>query len=113
MAAKHKIKEAAARDGRVAPLWTNTPSTKCPVKNARRIATTCGEVPLRPAAQVVARGGIPRRDAVGGSASGGVGGGSGAYGSSGINESKAEKIFDDICDEDNPAAANMEGKSYV
>ena len=31
---------------------------------------------------------------------------------SGINESKAEKIFDDLCEEDNPNAADMDG-TYV
>lgn len=38
------------------------------------------------------------------------GGGASAYSTSGINEAKAEKLFEEICDEDNPGAASMEGK---
>lgn len=47
----------------------------------------------------------------GGGSSSRRGPGSGAYhnNSSGINESKAEKLFDQLCDEDNPCAASMEG----
>ena len=44
----------------------------------------------------------------------GSGGGSGYGGTSsstsGINESKAEKIFDELTEEDDPGAANMEGE---
>mmetsp|Transcript_13396 Transcript_13396/g.28978 ORF Transcript_13396/g.28978 Transcript_13396/m.28978 type:complete len:257 (-) Transcript_13396:197-967(-) len=43
---------------------------------------------------------------------GGGGSSSGAYGgasASGINEGKAERMFAELCEEDNPDAANMEG----
>ena len=59
-----------------------------------------------------------RRKAGGGSSSRrGPGSGASAYAGgagnmSGINESKAEKIFDDLCEEDNPNAADMDG-TYV
>lgn len=51
----------------------------------------------------------------GGGGTGGSGTGGGAYGSSsmssssGINEGKAEKIFEELCDDDDPGAAGMEG----
>lgn len=46
------------------------------------------------------------------------GGGSGLFGamspsgSSAINEGKAEKIFEELCDDDNPGAASMEGECW-
>ena len=51
----------------------------------------------------------------GGGSSSRRGPGSGAYhnNSSGINESKAEKLFDQLCDEDNPCAASMEGELFM
>ena len=51
----------------------------------------------------------------GGGSSSRRGPGSGAYhnNSSGINESKAEKLFDQLCDEDNPCAASMEGELLI
>ena len=41
-----------------------------------------------------------------------VGGGAVVVTSSGGNDSKVEKMFEEICDEDNPDAASMEGKKY-
>ncbi|KAL7538651.1 hypothetical protein ACHAWF_006164 [Thalassiosira exigua] len=40
---------------------------------------------------------------------GGYGASSSSAASSGINEGRAEKIFAELCEEDNPGAANMEG----
>ena len=51
-----------------------------------------------------------RRKGGGSSSRRGGGGSSANYGSSGINEAKAEKMFDELCDEDNPGAASMEGE---
>ena len=41
-----------------------------------------------------------------------VGGAAVVVSSSGGNDSKVEKMFEEICDEDNPDAASMEGKEY-
>mmetsp|Transcript_21115 Transcript_21115/g.38195 ORF Transcript_21115/g.38195 Transcript_21115/m.38195 type:complete len:257 (-) Transcript_21115:232-1002(-) len=51
------------------------------------------------------KGGSSSRRGGGGSSSAAYGGAS----ASGINESKAEKLFAELCEEDNPGAANMEG----
>ena len=51
-----------------------------------------------------------RRKPAGGSSSRRGGSGVQAHLNSGISESKAEALFDELCDEDNPNAATMEGK---
>lgn len=50
-----------------------------------------------------------RRKPAGGSSSRRGGSGVQAHLNSGISESKAEALFDELCDEDNPNAATMEG----
>ena len=49
----------------------------------------------------------------GGSGSGGSGYGGPSSSSSGINEGKAEKMFDELTEEDDPGAANMEGELVI
>lgn len=88
-------------------MMVNTPDTKM----GRSTSTSSSSSSRRGSSKGAVGGG-------GGGSRRGVGGTSGLFGmlsssgSSAISESKAEKLFEELCDDDDPGAASMEGECW-